>query len=159
MRLPATCRLACFVSFACFVSVHSRCAGKLPALPALRAAPRSFYPCAPHVIFPFCFAYCPKHLRQYHFFFALSSPIAKIFFFFFLFFLPAGTVPSTVSRCRARRYFIHSLSTLYYYNAPSLTAQLTGDYRDRTCTGKCSSALLDHTIIIKRGPKSSEKSF
>ena len=29
-------------------------------------------------------------------------------------------------------YFIHSLSTLYYYNAPSLTTRLTGDYRDRT---------------------------
>ena len=40
-------------------------------------------------------------------------------------------------------YFIHSLSTLYYYNAPSLTTRLTGDYRDRTCTGKCGPALLD----------------
>ena len=40
-------------------------------------------------------------------------------------------------------YFIHSLSTLYYYNAPSLTTRLTGDYRDRTYTGKCSPALLD----------------
>ena len=32
-------------------------------------------------------------------------------------------------------YFIHSLSTLYYYNAPSLATRLTGDYRDRTYTG------------------------
>ena len=40
-------------------------------------------------------------------------------------------------------YFIHSLSTLYYYNAPTLTTRLTGDYRDRTYTGKCSPALLD----------------
>ena len=40
-------------------------------------------------------------------------------------------------------YFIHSLSTLYYYNAPSLTTRLTGDYRDRTYTGKCGPALLD----------------
>ena len=40
-------------------------------------------------------------------------------------------------------YFIHSLSTLYYYNALSLATRLTGDYRDRTCTGKCSPALLD----------------
>ena len=46
-------------------------------------------------------------------------------------------------------YFIHSLSTLYYYNAPSLTTRLTGDYRDRTYTGKCSPALLD-THKIKR---------
>ena len=40
-------------------------------------------------------------------------------------------------------YFIHSLSTLYYYSAPSLATRLTGDYRDRTYTGKCSPALLD----------------
>ena len=40
-------------------------------------------------------------------------------------------------------YYIHSLSTLYYYNAPSLTTRLTGDYRDRTYPGKCSPALLD----------------
>jgi len=40
-------------------------------------------------------------------------------------------------------YFIHSLSTLYYYNAPSLATRLTGDYRDRTYTGKCSPTLLD----------------
>ena len=46
-------------------------------------------------------------------------------------------------------YFIHSLSTLYYYNAPSLTTRLTGDYRDRTCTGKCGPALLD-TQYTKR---------
>ena len=32
-------------------------------------------------------------------------------------------------------YFIHSLSTLYYYSAPSLATRLTGDYRDRTYTG------------------------
>ena len=29
-------------------------------------------------------------------------------------------------------YFIHSLSTLFYYSAPSLATRLTGDYRDRT---------------------------
>ena len=40
-------------------------------------------------------------------------------------------------------YFIHSLSPLYYYNAPSLATRLTGDYRDRTYTGKCSPALQD----------------
>ena len=42
-----------------------------------------------------------------------------------------------------RGYFIHSLSTLYYYNAPSLATRLTGDYRDRTYTGKCGPASLD----------------
>ena len=31
-------------------------------------------------------------------------------------------------------YFIHSLSTLYYYNAPSLTIRLTGNYRSWTFT-------------------------
>lgn len=40
-------------------------------------------------------------------------------------------------------YFIHSLSTLHYCNAPSLTTRLTGDYRDRTFTGKCGPASLD----------------
>ena len=40
-------------------------------------------------------------------------------------------------------YFIHSLSTLYYYNAPNLATRLTGDYRDRTYIGKCGPALLD----------------
>ena len=49
-------------------------------------------------------------------------------------------------------YFIHSLSTLYYYNAPSLTTRLTGDYRDRTYTGKCSPALLDTRKKKSRKP-------
>ncbi|WP_207659774.1 hypothetical protein, partial [Coprococcus comes] len=40
-------------------------------------------------------------------------------------------------------YFIHSLSTLYYYSAPSLATRLTGDYRDQTYTGKCDPASLD----------------
>ena len=40
-------------------------------------------------------------------------------------------------------YFIHSLSTLYYYSAPSLATRLTDDYRDRTFTGKCGPASLD----------------
>ena len=48
-------------------------------------------------------------------------------------------------------YFIHSLSTLYYYNALSLATRLTGDYRDRTCTGKCSPALLDTRRKIQGG--------
>ena len=46
-------------------------------------------------------------------------------------------------------YFIHSLSTLYYYNAPSLATRLTGDYRDRTYTGKCGPASLDTRHKIK----------
>ena len=48
-----------------------------------------------------------------------------------------------IARPSYRGYFIHSLSTLYYYNAPSLATRLTGDYRDRTYTGKCSPALQD----------------
>ena len=44
-------------------------------------------------------------------------------------------------------YFIHSLSTLHYYSAPSLATQLTGDYRDRTYTGKCGPASLDTQLI------------
>lgn len=112
MRLPATCRLA-----------------DLPALSALsafiRAARASFLLCLPFAlrrtpfilahrmfVFSFCFAYCPKHLRQYHFLFALSSPIAKIFFFFCLFsylqapfpppflaVVPGSSQPHTPLRC------------------------------------------------------------
>ena len=48
-----------------------------------------------------------------------------------------------IARTSYRGYFIHSLSTLYYYNAPSLATRLTGDYRDRTYTGKCGPASLD----------------
>ena len=48
-----------------------------------------------------------------------------------------------ITRSSCRGYFIHSLSTLYYYNAPSLATRLTGDYRDRTFTGKCDPASLD----------------
>ena len=54
-------------------------------------------------------------------------------------------------------YFIHSLSTLYYYNAPSLATRLTGDYRDRTYTGKCSPALLD--TRTKKAPAIPDKCF
>ena len=49
-------------------------------------------------------------------------------------------------------YFIHSLSTLYYYNAPSLATRLTGDYRDRTFTGKCGPASLDTRQKKSRKP-------
>ena len=48
-----------------------------------------------------------------------------------------------IARPSYRGYFIHSLSTLHYCNAPSLATRLTGDYRDRTYTGKCGPALLD----------------
>ena len=48
-----------------------------------------------------------------------------------------------IARPSYRGYFIHSLSTLHYCNAPSLATRLTGDYRDRTYTGKCSPALQD----------------
>ena len=61
-----------------------------------------------------------------------------------------------IARTFFQGYFIHSLSTLYYYNAPSLATRLTGDYRDRTYTGKCSPALLD-THIKKRTGKTLAK--
>ena len=48
-----------------------------------------------------------------------------------------------IARPSYRGYFIHSLSTLHYCNAPSLATRLTGDYRDRTYTGQCGSASLD----------------
>ena len=48
-----------------------------------------------------------------------------------------------IARTSYRGYFIHSLNTLHYCNAPSLATRLTGDYRNRTYTGKCGPALLD----------------
>ena len=54
-----------------------------------------------------------------------------------------------IARTFYQGYFIHSLSTLHYCNAPSLATQLTGDYRDRTYTGKCGPASLD-TLQNKR---------
>jgi hypothetical protein len=57
-----------------------------------------------------------------------------------------------IARPSYRDYFIHPLSTLYYYNAPSLATRLTGDYRDRTYIGRCGPALLDT-------PQKNRKSF
>ena len=51
--------------------------------------------------------------------------------------------------CSLSGYFIHSLSTLYYYSAPSLATQLTGDYCDRTHTGKYGPAWLDTRKDVK----------
>ena len=47
-------------------------------------------------------------------------------------------------------YFIHSLSTLYYYNAPDLTIWLTGDYHSRTFTDWCAPALLGTLLLHKK---------
>ena len=57
-----------------------------------------------------------------------------------------------IARPSYRGYFIHSLSTLHYCNAPSLATRLTGDYRDRTYTGKCGPASLD-TLHRKSQPQ------
>jgi len=54
-------------------------------------------------------------------------------------------------------YFIHSLSTLYYYSAPSLATRLTGDYRDRTYTGKYGPASLDTRHKQKHSLENVEK--
>ena len=54
-------------------------------------------------------------------------------------------------------YFIHSLSTLYYYSAPSLATRLTGDYRDRTYTGKYGPASLDKRHKQKHSLENVEK--
>ena len=48
-----------------------------------------------------------------------------------------------IARTFYQGYFIHSLSTLHYCNAPRLATRLTGNYRDRTYTGKCGPASLD----------------
>ena len=57
-----------------------------------------------------------------------------------------------IARPSYRGYFIHSLSTLHYCNAPSLATRLTGDYRDRTCTGKCGPASLDTPYAKRKSP-------
>ena len=57
-----------------------------------------------------------------------------------------------IARPSYRGYFIHSLSTLHYCNAPSLATRLTGDYRDRTCTSKRGPALLDTTSNVGSYP-------
>ena len=54
-------------------------------------------------------------------------------------------------------YFIHSLSTLYYYSAPSLATRLTGDYRDWTYTGKYGPASLDTRHKQKHSLENVEK--
>ena len=54
-------------------------------------------------------------------------------------------------------YFIHSLSTLHYCNAPSLATRLTGDYRDRTYTGKYGPASLDTRHKQKHSLENVEK--
>ena len=54
-------------------------------------------------------------------------------------------------------YFIPSLSTLYYYSAPSLATRLTGDYRDRTYTGKYGPASLDTRHKQKHSLENVEK--
>ena len=58
-----------------------------------------------------------------------------------------------IARPSYRGYFIHSLSTLHYCNAPSLATRLTGDYRDRTYTGQCGSASLDTLHSKQQSPK------
>ena len=63
------------------------------------------------------------------------------------------------ARSSYRGYFIHSLSTLHYYNAPSLATRFTGDYRDRTCTGKCGPASLDTRYKIRSAKKHSFDSY
>ena len=54
-------------------------------------------------------------------------------------------------------YFIHSLSTLYYYSALSLATRLTGDYRDQTYTGKYGPASLDTRHKQKHSLENVEK--
>ena len=62
-----------------------------------------------------------------------------------------------IARPSYRGYFIHSLSTLHYCNAPSLATRLTGDYRDRTYTGKYGPASLDTRHKQKHSLENVEK--
>ena len=61
-----------------------------------------------------------------------------------------------IARPSYRGYFIHSLSTLYYYNAPSLATRLTGDYLDQTFTGKLITACRTHDFHLRERAHSAQ---
>ena len=107
-----------------------------------------------HTFYTYRFLYTERFLRAASSFFTRSMVFAymrKAQLLFALFSETFLTIRQNslnvtvciIARPSCRGYFIHSLSTLYYYNAPSLATRLTGDYRDRTYTGKCGSASLD----------------
>ena len=107
-----------------------------------------------HTFYTYRFLYTERFLRAASSFFTRSmvfTYMRKAQLLFALFsetFLTIRQNSLNVTVCiiacpSCRGYFIHSLSTLYYYNAPSLATRLTGDYRDRTFTGKCGPASLD----------------
>ena len=113
-----------------------------------------------HTFYTYRFLYTERFLRAASSFFTRSmvfTYMRKAQLLFALFsetFLTIRQNSLNVTVCiiacpSCRGYFIHSLSTLYYYNAPSLATRLTGDYRDRTYTGKCGPASLD-TPQMKR---------
>ena len=115
-----------------------------------------------HTFYTYRFLYTERFLRAASSFFTRSmvfTYMRKAQLLFALFsetFLTIRQNSLNVTVCiiacpSCRGYFIHSLSTLYYYNAPSLATRLTGDYRDRTYTGKCGPASLD-TPHIQRPP-------
>ena len=116
-----------------------------------------------HTFYTYRFLYTERFLRAASSFFTRSmvfTYMRKAQLLFALFsetFLTIRQNSLNVTVCiiacpSCRGYFIHSLSTLYYYNAPSLATRLTGDYRDRTYTGKCGPASLD-TLHRKSQPQ------
>ena len=107
-----------------------------------------------HTFYTYRFLYTERFLRAASSFFTRSMVFAHIPRAQLLFALLSETFLTIrqnslnvtvcmIARSSCRGYFIHSLSTLYYYNAPSLATRLTGDYRDQTFTGKCGPASLD----------------
>ena len=80
-----------------------------------------------------------QFLHTFHGFRLYSQGTTSLFFSFETFLTirqnSLNVTVCMIARSSCRGYFIHSLSTLYYYNAPSLATRLTGDYRDRTYTG------------------------
>ena len=49
--------------------------------------------------------------------------------------------------CSLSGYLIQQLNPLHYCDTPDLTTRLTGDYRDRTCTGWHGPASLDALLV------------
>ena len=99
-----------------------------------------------HTFYTYRFLYTERFLRAASSFFTRSMVFAHIPKAQLLFALLSETFLTIrqnslnvtvciIARPSYRGYFIHSLSTLHYCNAPSLATRLTGDYRDRTYTG------------------------
>lgn len=82
-----------------------------------------------------------------------TSPSLLLFWSSFIYDTAEFTLCYGLHDChiKKKRYVIHPLCTLHYCNAPNLATRLTGNYRDRTCTGWYGPSSLD-TPYYKKAP-------